>query len=270
MGMWETYEKRLGVSGAPTGDPKREIAMERFQGRFLRKITASLSYQKAIIDGRERQVAIRHQSEYNIKKVYAMPGETLRHGTMVEWANTNWIITQVDPNVEALSQAIMERCNYLLKWIDDDGVVVKKHCIVSDGTKYLIGEKTEEVVTIGDARIAITISKDDDTVKLGRGRRFLIDDPDADEVLAYQITKPNKFYNMYDGNGVYRFILNEVNVTDNDNISERIADYYSWKPRIERPIVDTQTGISVEEVVSNAIEKQQESINSINDRTVWL
>lgn len=270
MSAWETYEARLGVYNSPAGDPKREVALQRFQFRLQRKITASLSYHKAVIDGMEQKIAVRHQSEYHIKKIYAMPGEALRHGAIVQWANTIWMITEVDPNTEALTQAIMERCNYLLKWIDRDGHVIQKHCIVSDGTKYLIGEKSEDIMTIGDARIAITISKDDDTMKLNRGQRFLVDDPDADEVLAYQITKPNKFYNMYDGKGVYRFILNEVNVTDNDNIDERIADYYSWKPKPEHAVSDVQTGATVEEIVSAAKKHQQESMDTVHERTVWL
>jgi hypothetical protein len=80
-------------------------------------------------------------------------------------------------------------------------------------------------MTTGDARISITIPKDSDTVKLNRGRRFLIDDPHTNNVLAYQITKPNRLFNVFNNNGVFRFILSEVNVTDNDNLELRVADY---------------------------------------------
>lgn len=99
-------------------------------------------------------------------------------------------------------------------------------------TTDLIGEKDgaidhNTVMTIGDARLALTIAKDDATKKFRRGTRFIIDDVDADEALAYEITKSNRLFNLYDDVGVYRFILNEVVLTDDDNMDIRVADYES-------------------------------------------
>ncbi len=88
-------------------------------------------------------------------------------------------------------------------------------------------------MTIGDARLALTIGKDEDTIELQRGLRFIIDDTDSEAALAYQITKPNKLFNVYNGKGVFRFILNEVNLTKEDNLALRIADFTSWKPPAE-------------------------------------
>ena len=81
-------------------------------------------------------------------------------------------------------------------------------------------------MSVGDARIAVTVPKDSDTVNLKRGNRFLIDDVDTNEVLAYQITKPNRLYNIFNNKGIFRYILKEVNPTDNDNLELRVADYY--------------------------------------------
>lgn len=103
-------------------------------------------------------------------------------------------------------------------------------CITFLNTTDLIGEYTEDMMAIGDARIAMTIAKDDDTNELRRGMRFLIDDCDSDMPLAYQITKPNKLFNVYGDKGVFKFILNEVQLTKEDNIEFRVADYTSWKP----------------------------------------
>jgi hypothetical protein len=122
----------------------------------------------------------------------------------------------------------MRRCNHILRWISPTtGAIQEKWCVVEDGTKYLIGERTKEFLTIGDGRMAVTIAKDRDTVELCRGLRFLIDDEDSEFVTAYQITKSNKLFNIYHGEGVFRFILNEVQLTDDDNTDLRIADYYS-------------------------------------------
>ena len=94
--------------------------------------------------------------------------------------------------------------------------------------------------------------KDKDTIELGRGKRFLIDDMDSNTVLAYQITKPNKLYNIYDGKGVFRFILNEVEVTDDDNTELRIADYYNWKPYVKRDNEHKNPDIPLEDIIESA------------------
>lgn len=82
------------------------------------------------------------------------------------------------------------------------------------------------IVTRGDSRIAITIARNADTAKLGRLHRFLIDDPESGHMLAYALTKPLKFAGVYGEDGVYKFVMQEVNTTDDDNQELGIADYY--------------------------------------------
>lgn len=77
----------------------------------------------------------------------------------------------------------------------------------------------------------MTISKNEHTVKFGRNNRFLIDDPDASDKLAYLLTKPLKTGKTYQGAGVYSFVLQEVVSTENDNMELGIADYYKHFPK---------------------------------------
>lgn len=222
MDIWETYNSRLTIDG----ETRREISINREKDRILRRLTASASYKKNIpIDGVEQNVCITDEEAYNIKGINAMPGDKLKHGGIVEWEENHWLITEVDAHSEIYEKGLMQQCNHILRWRDESGAIVEKWCIVEDGTKYLVGEQSSKIMTTGDARISITIPKDSDTVKLKRGRRFLIDDPDTNNVLAYQITKPNRLFNVFNNNGVFRFILSEVNITDNDNLELRVADY---------------------------------------------
>ena len=89
------------------------------------------------------------------------------------------------------------------------------------------------VTTRGDSRIAITIARNIHTAKLGRLDRFLIDDELSEHKLAYALTKPLKFAGVYGGKGVYKFVLQEVNTTDDDNEELGIADY--WKHFLHKP-----------------------------------
>jgi len=89
----------------------------------------------------------------------------------------------------------------------------------------------------GDSRISITISRNDNTAKLDRQDRFLVDDPKSGHLLAYTLSKPLKlgmWYEVDGDGGVYKFVLQEVDTTDDDNQELRIADYYKHF-RVNKP-----------------------------------
>lgn len=271
MDAWKTYEARLGVLNSSDRGDKQSSSANHAAERLRRTMTSSLSYKTAKCDGRDIQISIADiTGDFTTKKVFSMPGETLPHGGIIEWEDSKWLVTEVDAHHALYTEGRMRRCNYYLKWIDDRGNVISRWCVVEDGTKYLIGEKSSDIMSVGDARIAVTIGKDGDTNKLHRGHRFLIDDVDSKEILAYEITKPNKLFNVYNGKGVFRFILNEVNVTDNDNIDARIADYYSWKPSTEHYIPDTKVDDTLEEIIEEAKTEQENMPDEIRESGVWL
>lgn len=222
MSVWDTYNARLVVNG----NTRRENALARTQGYINRKLSSSLSYQPITINNVSQKVSIVDTEELNIKTICALPGESLLHGGIVDWGENKWLITEIDAHNEVYEKGTMQQCNHLLRWRDLSGNIIEKWSIVEDGTKYLIGEKQEDIMSVGDARIAVTVPKDSDTVNLKRGNRFLIDDVDTNEVLAYQITKPNRLYNIFNNKGIFRYILKEVNPTDNDNLELMVADYY--------------------------------------------
>lgn len=222
MSVWDTYNARLVING----NTRRENALARTQGYINRKLSSSLSYQPITINNVSQKVSIVDTEELNIKTICALPGESLLHGGIVDWEENKWLITEIDAHNEVYEKGTMQQCNHLLRWRDLSGNIIEKWSIVEDGTKYLIGEKQEDIMSVGDARIAVTVPKDSDTVNLKRGNRFLIDDVDTSEVLAYQITKPNRLYNIFNNKGIFRYILKEVNPTDNDNLELRVADYY--------------------------------------------
>lgn len=271
MSIWDSYEARLGAAGGDTSDsPRRISARSHIDCRLQRKITASPSYQRVLVSGEERRLAIVDDKNFDTKKIFSMPGEDIPHGSLVEWEDSIWLVTERNYNRKSYTEGKMRQCNYNLKWIDEDGNIISRWCVVEDGTKYLIGEKSEAIITTGDARMAVTIGKDEDTSKLSRGRRFLIDDMDSAEVLAYEITKPNKFFNVYNGKGVFRFIMGEVDSTDDDNKALRIADYYSWKPKTPRAEPDTKVDSTLEEIVSAAKKKKEDAPDEIERKKVWL
>ena len=110
---------------------------------------------------------------------------------------------------------------------------MEQWCVVEDGTKYLTGEYEDRnfVVTRGDSRISVQLAKNKYTSILNRENRFLIDDEDSPHKLAYLLTKPLKKGATYNGEGTYKFVLQEVTATEYDNHELGIADYYHHFPK---------------------------------------
>ena len=220
---WRSYHARMNT----IGQTKRDMMLQHARSSISRRLVDSLAYHTVLIDQIEREVGIINKADLDTKTIVAMPGEKLVHGGLVEYENHKWLITELDVSNEVYERGLMRQCNYILKWTDASGNIIEKWCIVEDGTKYLTGERSEQMMTIGDARISVTIAKDADTAKIVRGKRFLIDDPTASSIHAYQVTKLNRLFNLYNDRGVYRFILIEDHLTKNDNTELMIADYYS-------------------------------------------
>lgn len=226
MSVWDDYEYLHRKT-------RRETRLDREKRLLLTKLPNSLSYHHVLIDGEERDVAITNTDNLDTKHIFSLPGEDIPHGGYVEWMDNHWLITERDANTEIYTKAVMLQCNYLLKWVDDQDEIHEQWCVVEDGTKYLTGEYEDRnfIVTRGDSRIAVTIAKNEFTSKLGRRDRFIIDDPESLQPIAYALTKPLKLGKTYNGDGVFKFVLQEVNTTDDDNFELQIADYYKHFPK---------------------------------------
>lgn len=231
MSVWDSYEALTGARGTT----KHDIVMQREKRYLTTKVPDNLSYFSVTIDGIPQNVAIINSDNLDQKTIISMPGEDVRHGGLVYWMNCYWIINEKDANTNIYAKGKLLQCNYLLKWIDKDGTIREQWCNVEDGTKYLTGdyEDRDFFTTRGDSRIAVTLPRNEHTKNLGRENRFLIDDiNNGNEMLSFILSKPLKVGHAYDeNNGVYKFVLHEVNSTNDDNFELGIADYYKYYNR---------------------------------------
>lgn len=229
MSIWDAYERRVGLSGLS----KRSAVIKRESRMIDRKFINTLSYHSVKINGKQRDISIINSDNLNEKTIVTRPGEDLVCGELVEWSNNFWLISEKDANNELYTKGKLLQCNHLLKWIDKEGVIREQWCVIEDGTKYLTGEYEDRrfIVTRGDSRIAMTIGRNEHTVKFEREDRFLIDDPESESKLSFLLTKPLKVGRSYDKGGVYSFVLQEVVSTEYDNMELGIADYYKYFPK---------------------------------------
>lgn len=230
MSLWGIYQSRLGSIGTS----KRDARFRRESRYLSAKVPDSLSYFTVDINGMNQDVAIISTDNLDEKYIYSMPGEDITPGGLVEWMDNHWLVTEKDAATELYTRAKIVQCNYLLRWVDSESIIHEQWCIVEDGTKYLTGiyEDRDFFVTRGDSRLGLTLPRNEHTVKMKRGDRFLIDDAESEIMLAYELTKPFKLNGIYNSDGVFKFVLQEVNTTDDDNQELGIADYYKHFPKV--------------------------------------
>lgn len=230
MSVWDIYETRMqDIRGGSKWNSNKRKGVHGINTY----LPDNLSYTDVTIDDIAQTVAIINSDNLNEKMILSLPGEDIRHGGLVHWMDNYWLVTERDANTTLYTRAKLLQCNYLLKWVTEDKVIHEQWCCVEDGTKYLTGELEDRnfVVTRGDSRIAITIARNSDTAKLKRESRFIVDDPESSKMLSYLLTKPLKLGMTYGGNGVYKFVLQEVTATADDNFELQIADYYKYFPK---------------------------------------
>ena len=256
MSAWDVYQSRMDAIGTT----KREAKFRRESRYLSTKVPDNLSYFTVDIDGVSQDVAIENTDNLDEKFIYSMPGDDITHGGLVEWMDNYWLVTEKDAATELYARAKMIQCNYLLRWVDSNAVIHEQWCIIEDGTKYLTGqyEDREFFVTRGDSRLGMIIAKNEHTTKLKRGCRFLIDDEDSEMMLAYELTKPFKLGGVFNKQGVFKFVLQEVNTTEDDNQELRIADYYKQFPREDTGVVSP--GLSID----------PDNTKTDDGRMVWL
>ena len=245
MGAWDNYHERADVHGRT----KRETILRREIHDLNKRIPDTLSYHTVEMYDcahgyniannsmlqymEDRKVAIINSDNLNEKYIFSFPGEDIQDGSLVHWMDQYWIVTERDANTTVYTRAKLLQCNYLLKWVSSSHEIIEQWCVVEDGTKYLTGEYEDRnfVVTRGDSRIAITIARNAYTAALGRETRFLVDAELSPVKLAYTLSKPLKFTGVYNKEGVLKWVLQEVQTTDDDNQDLLIADYYKHFPR---------------------------------------
>lgn len=256
MDIWSVYADRASAHGTT----RRETAHIRETRMINDKLPHNLSYQLLSIDDVEQNVAIINSDNLNEKYIYSMPGERIRHGGLVHWMDNYWLVTELDANNTVYSRGKLTQCNHLLKWMGKNGEINEQWCIVEDGTKYLTGEYEDRhfIVTRGDSRIAVTIARNEKTVNFSRENRFLIDDKDSDIKMAYQLTKPLKLGWTYGEDGIYKFVLQEVQATEDDNHKLGIADFFKYYPK--SVVVDAE----------RANEINTDTVCEETGRRVWL
>jgi len=151
-------------------------------------------------------------------------------GKKYRFDNFIWLTINSDTYKYPTASTNIRRCNWTLKWYNDDGVLVQEPCIV-DYVKMIgsaMGNIDARQTREGNYERFVYLSRTSETLQLKRDKRFFIDN------LVFRITKIDSIGHY----GLIELSLEEhqVNV-ETDDVANGIADYY-----IRKPVDNSNTG----------------------------
>jgi hypothetical protein len=158
--------------------------------------------------------------------------DTFYYGDYVFYKNKYYLITDVPGDNKFYGKAIMQQCNYLLKWIDNLGNIVEQWSIFKNVTKeYATGISETKSLTLGVVTTSLYLPKNNKTVRLKLNDRLIIDDYEHAQIFhpaVYKITKLNLVQKNDFINALFIYTLEDTQFnSESDDKVLMIADYYN-------------------------------------------
>jgi len=152
--------------------------------------------------------------------------------------NEYWLCVE-SFNVSGIhNEGKLGKCHRFLKWQDKNGIIRETPAIITTASKYNNGENGTEVIYTGSDQLMIYIKLDENTVKLDRGIRFLIDENKINPTV-YEITRADTVLNTYMGKGFISIIVKEsLYMPTEKEIELSVCNYVDMNEPSTSPLPD--------------------------------
>lgn len=226
-----TYYKK--IQNALDSTSLKQTALRNSIARINRDFKKTINWEMVTVSEQNMELLITPGSNATNKKIKTRPQERIYLGQIVSWANTYWLITELDFDQQICCIGEMEQCNTILRWQNEDHDICSAFAVAEDATKY--GEGVQDTVYMHTPYFVLKLKVpiNQDTSKIVRDKRFLLGKKgSADELTSYVVTRVNRITGTYDleeqdpSNGYIEITLSEDQLRpDADNIELGIADY---------------------------------------------
>lgn len=198
---------------------RREKELAKINNEMSKHFEDTYDTVDILLNGIPTQLMIIKDTDNNTfkKKIKSVHGDKFNLGDYVKWNNQTWLITLVDVDERTWNRGYMYLCTVPLRWQNSEGKIIERYVYADDFTKYSNGVTGNYTVTIGDNQYGLTVPIDEETKKLKRDMRFVIDLDDMDEPDVYKLTnrKTKLNDNQYMGRGGTMILTMSLNAFDN-------------------------------------------------------
>lgn len=166
------------------------------------------------------------------KRFISYPYDTIKFeiGDYLTWTygglSTDWFVDSLDVHKIYDVTGKIFKCNNILKWVDEDGVIKSYPCIIKDDITAT-GLNEQRVIVTFSGNIEVTVQLNDDTQKIDLNDKFLfahLTNTTNNQVFAYKTTNIKSFS---EGKKLIIYMhADQINPIA-DNVTDRIADAFS-------------------------------------------
>ena len=145
--------------------------------------------------------------------------ESIR-GRYYKFYNNYWIVYSDPSKEESISTVKVRRCNNILKWVDEKGVLYEYPCVI-DYSLASTNSQTSRMIQQANSHITVIVQGNENTLSLKRNKRFIFNGT-CYRFFAINNYMQNSYVNKE--TPILFFDFYEEMVIDTDNVEENIAD----------------------------------------------
>lgn len=137
----------------------------------------------------------------------------------------HWICIESYNRDEILCAGKLVRCNYIMKWQNDDKNIFEYPVFEINSTQYNSGEFGDKTMTLGGSQHLITAIADKNTIALNNGQRFFWDRNTINPTV-FKLTQNDTTAMNYDKGLVKITVTEDQYNPKTDSIENWLCDYF--------------------------------------------
>lgn len=162
---------------------------------------------------------------------------TVKAGMYIFYENRYWLITGYPSYNGIYEKAVMQLCQYKLRWQNASGKIIERYGNFTSASKYDTGEKSNSTIVLSTDNLTILLPNDDESLNLD-GKRVFIDKRELNPTKVYKITRTDSV--LYDfgeeHGGILSFIADKTELnTTTDRQDLRLCDYIEIDDNTDTP-----------------------------------
>lgn len=151
---------------------------------------------------------------------------TVKAGMYIFYENRYWLITGYPSYNGIYEKAVMQLCQYKLRWQNASGKIIERYICTSSASKYDVGESGNSTIILTSDNLTLLLPNDEESLNL-YGKRVFIDKRTPPEKV-YKVTRSDDVLYDYgeEHGGVLSFIADKTELnTTTDRQDLRLCDY---------------------------------------------
>jgi hypothetical protein len=198
-----------------------------------------LLYNNTLTESKEIRCVIQGNSAdtqlKSMERVGLFPIGTVKAGMYIFFENKYWLITGYPSNNKSYEKAVMQLCQYKLRWQNAKGEIIERYISLSSASKYDIGETGNSTIVLTSDNLTLLFPNDEESLNV-YGKRVFIDKRTPPEKV-YKITRSDDvLYDFGEHGGVLAFIADKTELnTTTDRQDLGICDYIEVSDDTEEP-----------------------------------